>query len=66
MLPGWVPTERQLTKWSTREGEQATLAAQARTRRIGPDEFAQMVLFLAADDGVACTAQHFLVDGGRF
>jgi D-xylose 1-dehydrogenase len=31
-----------------------------------PDEFAQMVLFLAADDGAACTAQQFLVDGGRF
>jgi hypothetical protein len=25
-----------------------------------------MVLFLAADDGAACTAQQFLVDGGRF
>jgi hypothetical protein len=25
-----------------------------------------MVLFLAADDGAACTAQSFLVDGGRF
>jgi hypothetical protein len=25
-----------------------------------------MVLFLAADDGGGCTAQHFIVDGGRF
>jgi hypothetical protein len=39
---------------------------QALKRRIMPDEFAQMVLFLAADDGAACTAQQFIVDGGRF
>lgn len=66
VLPGWVPTDRQLTKWWTPEGERATLDSQAIKRRIAPDEFAQMVLFLAADDGAACTAQHFLVDGGRF
>ena len=66
VLPGWVPTERQLTKWWTPEGEEATMRDQAIKRRITPVEFAQMVLFLAADDGAACTAQHFLVDGGRF
>ena len=66
VLPGWVPTERQLTKWWTPEGEEATMRDQAIKRRITPTEFAQMVLFLAADDGAACTAQHFLVDGGRF
>jgi NAD(P)-dependent dehydrogenase (short-subunit alcohol dehydrogenase family) len=65
VLPGWVATERQLTKWWTAEGEEGTLADQALKRRIYPDEFAQMVLFLAADDGAACTAQQFLVDGGR-
>lgn len=66
VMPGWVPTERQLTKWWTPEGEEATMRDQAIKRRITPVEFAQMVLFLAADDGAACTAQHFLVDGGRF
>jgi NAD(P)-dependent dehydrogenase (short-subunit alcohol dehydrogenase family) len=65
VLPGWVPTERQLAKWWTPEGEQKTMNDQELKRRITPDEFAQMVLFLAADDGAACTAQHFLVDGGR-
>jgi NAD(P)-dependent dehydrogenase (short-subunit alcohol dehydrogenase family) len=64
--PGWVPTERQLAKWWSPEGEAGTMRDQAIKRRILPDEFAQMVLFLAADDGAACTAQHFLVDGGRF
>jgi hypothetical protein len=42
------------------------MADQALKKRIYPDEFAQMVLFLAADDGGACTAQSFLVDGARF
>jgi D-xylose 1-dehydrogenase len=66
VMPGWVATERQLTKWWTPEGEAGTLRDQALKRRITPAEFAQMVLFLAADDGAACTAQQFLVDGGRF
>ena len=66
VMPGWVPTERQLTKWWTPEAEVTTMNDQAIKRRITPDEFAQMVLFLAADDGAACTAQQFLVDGGRF
>ena len=65
VLPGWVATERQLTKWWTPEDEVGTLNDQAIKRRIYPREFAQMVLFLAADDGAACTAQQFLVDGGR-
>ncbi len=65
VLPGWVLTERQLAKWWTPEAEQATMNNQSLKRRIMPDEFVQMVLFLAADDGAACTAQQFLVDGGR-
>lgn len=65
VLPGWVATERQLTRWWSPEGEAGTLRDQAIKRRIYPREFAQMVLFLAADDGAACTAQQFLVDGGR-
>jgi NAD(P)-dependent dehydrogenase (short-subunit alcohol dehydrogenase family) len=66
VLPGWCVTERQLAKWWTPEGEAGTMRDQALKRRIMPEEFAQMVLFLAADDGGACTAQQFLVDGGRF
>ena len=65
VLPGWVATERQLSMWWDAEGEEGTLNDQALKRRIYPPEFAQMVLFLAADDGAACTAQQFLVDGGR-
>jgi NAD(P)-dependent dehydrogenase (short-subunit alcohol dehydrogenase family) len=66
VLPGWVPTERQLTKWWSPEAEESTLNDQAIKKRILPDEFAQMILFLAADDSGGCTAQQFMVDGGRF
>jgi NAD(P)-dependent dehydrogenase (short-subunit alcohol dehydrogenase family) len=66
VLPGWCVTDRQLEKWWSEDGEAGTMADQALKKRIYPDEFAQMVLFLAADDGGACTAQSFLVDGGRF
>ena len=65
VLPGWVATERQLDKWWTKEGEQQTMNDQCLKKRICPEEFNQMVLFLAADDGGACTAQSYLVDGGR-
>ncbi len=66
VLPGWVATERQLALWWTEEGEAQTIQDQAIKRRIYPEEFVQLVLFLAADNGAACTAQSFLVDGGRF
>jgi len=66
VLPGWVPTERQLTKWWSEEGEAGTMRDQALKKRIVPDEFVQMILFLAADDSGGCTAQQFMVDGGRF
>jgi len=46
--------------------EASTLRDQAIKRRIYPDEFAQIVLWLAADDGAAPTAQQFLIDGRRF
>jgi NAD(P)-dependent dehydrogenase (short-subunit alcohol dehydrogenase family) len=65
VLPGWCVTERQLAKWWSPEGEAQTMQDQALKKRILPAEFVQMVLFLAADDGGACTAQEFLVDGGR-
>ena len=66
VLPGWVFTERQLAKWWTPEGEAKAMVDQCLKRRILPDEFAQMVLFLAADDSKACTAQSFMVDAGRY
>ena len=65
VLPGWVVTDRQLEKWWSEEGELRTLGSQCLKKRIYPEEFNQMVLFLAADDGWACTSQSYIVDGGR-
>ncbi len=65
VLPGWVLTERQLEKWWSEEAEAAAMEMQCLKKRIHPEEFNQMVLFLAADDGGACTAQSFVVDCGH-
>lgn len=65
VLPGWVFTERQLEKWWTPEGEAASMDRQCIRRRLYPDEHNQMILWLAADDGSACTAQSFIIDLGR-
>ena len=65
VLPGMGRDRTATDEVVVPEGEEGTLRDQAIKRRIYPDEFAQMVLFLAADDGGACTAQQFLVDGGR-
>ena len=65
VLPGWIFTERQLEKWVTPENEAACMAMQCLKKRIYPEEYNQTILFLAADDSGACTAQAYVVDGGR-
>ena len=64
IAPGWVRTERQLQKWWTPEADQARLDAQCLKRWIEPDDIARFALFLASDSASACTAQHYVVDGG--
>ena len=65
VVPGWVVTDRQLDKWWSEDGEKETLNNQCLKQRVYPEQFNQMVLFLAADDGCACTAQSYIVDAGR-
>ncbi len=62
--PGWVMTERQVQKWLTPAGEDDIARNQCLPDKLQPDDIAQMVLFLAADDGRMCTAQEFKVDAG--
>ena len=62
--PGWVMTERQVQKWLTPAGEADIARNQCLPDKLQPDDIAQMVLFLAADDGRMCTAQEFKVDAG--
>jgi D-xylose 1-dehydrogenase len=64
IAPGWIRTERQEKLWITPEGEQTMLNAQCLKRWLKPEEVARMALFLASDEASACTAQHYVVDGG--
>ena len=62
--PGWVRTERQVTKWLTPEGDKQRLEAQCLKRWVEPEDIARFCVFLASDDASACTAQHYVVDAG--
>jgi NAD(P)-dependent dehydrogenase (short-subunit alcohol dehydrogenase family) len=62
--PGWVMTERQVSRWLTPAGEDDIARNQCLPDKLLPEDIAQMVLFLASDDGRMCTAQEFTVDAG--
>src|SRR5262245_63179695 len=64
IVPGWIMTERQITKWLTPEGEQELMRRQCLKRKLVPEDIARVVLFLAADDSGACPNQSYIVDGG--
>lgn len=62
--PGWVMTERQIKLWLNEEGEKEIARNQCLPDKMKPSDVARMVLFLASDDAVMCTAQEFKVDAG--
>ena len=64
IAPGWIMTERQIEKWLTPEGEAELMQRQCLKRKLTPDEVAKFTVFLASDEASACTAQHYVVDGG--
>ncbi len=64
IAPGWIRTERQEKLWITPEGERTMLTAQCLKRWLMPEEVARFTLFLASAEASACTAQHYVVDGG--
>jgi D-xylose 1-dehydrogenase len=64
IAPGWVRTERQLTRWLTPEGDKQRLEAQCLKRWVEPEDIARFCVFLSSDDASACTAQHYIVDAG--
>jgi NAD(P)-dependent dehydrogenase (short-subunit alcohol dehydrogenase family) len=64
VVPGWIMTERQVRLWLTPESEAELLRRQCLKRKLVPEDIARVVLFLAADDSAACTAQSYVVDGG--
>ena len=64
LVPGWVMTERQLTRWVGDAENKLIDASQALKGRVYPDDIARMALFLAADDSRMISGQDFIVDGG--
>lgn len=64
IAPGWIMTERQIEKWMTPEGEVELMQRQCLKRKLAPDEVAKFTVFLASDEASACTAQHYIIDGG--
>jgi NAD(P)-dependent dehydrogenase (short-subunit alcohol dehydrogenase family) len=65
VIPGWVMTQRQLDLWLTPEAEANLMRAQCLKEKVYPPDLARMVLWLASDDSRMCTAQMWVVDGGR-
>lgn len=64
LVPGWIMTERQLTKWIGPKENALIDSSQALKGRVYPADIARMALFLAADDSRMISGQDFVVDGG--
>jgi NAD(P)-dependent dehydrogenase (short-subunit alcohol dehydrogenase family) len=64
VVPGWVMTERQIALWLTPEADKEREKGQCLPAPVMPEDLADMVLFLASDAALKCTAQDFTVDGG--
>ena len=64
VAPGWIMTPRQLEQWVTPESSAELHQRQCLKRPLQPSEVAEFVVFLSSDSASACTAQHYVVDGG--
>lgn len=64
IAPGWIMTPRQVALWLTPEGEKAIMTNQCLKRKLEPEDIARFTMFLASREASACTAQHYVVDGG--
>jgi NAD(P)-dependent dehydrogenase (short-subunit alcohol dehydrogenase family) len=64
VMPGCIWTERQRRLWFTDAYKAQMLERQALKRLLQPNEVANLILFLAADDSSAITNQTHVVDGG--
>ena len=64
VVPGWVMTDRQKELWVTPEGLERLRQRQCLPDLIDPVYLARMVLFLASDDALMCTANNYMVEAG--
>lgn len=65
VIPGWIMTQRQIDLWLTPEAEANLIRAQCLKTKLVPEDVTRMVLWLASDDSRMCSAQLWVVDGGR-
>ena len=64
VYPGWIMTPRQKELWFDAAGQKTLDDHQAMRGLIQPEDVANLVMFLAADDSWFCSGQEFTVDGG--
>ena len=64
VVPGWIMTERQKALWARPEAIARHRARQCLPDLIDPVHVARMVLFLASDDALMCTASNYMVEAG--
>ena len=64
VVPGWIMTERQKALWAKPEAIARHRARQCLPDLIDPVHVARMVLFLASDDALMCTANNYMVEAG--
>jgi D-xylose 1-dehydrogenase len=64
LYPGWIMTPRQKELWFDAAGQKTLDEHQAMRGLIQPEDVANLVMFLAADDSWFCSGQEFTVDGG--
>jgi len=64
VVPGWIMTERQKKLWVTPEGIKNQYKRQCLPDLIKPIYVARMILFLASDDALMCTANNYMVEAG--
>lgn len=64
VVPGWIMTERQKELWVTPELIERHRARQCLPDLLEPVHVARMVVFLASDDALMCTANNYMVEAG--
>ena len=64
VVPGWIMTQRQKDLWVTDAAVEGHLRNQCLPDLIDPVHVARMVLFLASDDAMMCTANNYMVEAG--
>lgn len=63
--PGWVMTEKQLSKYVTEDDKKMLLQVQSLKFLVQPHHVSPVMMFLLSSDASAITGQNLVVDGGR-